>query len=187
VAAVAPKLAPFLLVRHAESPWSPDEGRPLSQAGLAAADELAERLSGFDIAAIHCSPYPRAQQTIAPLARRTGMAITTDNELRERPFGAFAPMTYADAARAAWQNLDAAWPGGESPRAAQQRIVRFTEAIAASRPGRPVVLSTHGNLLALLLNAFDARVGYQFWNALRFPDAFILEVRGPGSAFFSRI
>jgi 2,3-bisphosphoglycerate-dependent phosphoglycerate mutase len=180
-------VASFLLIRHAESPWSPDESRPLSPAGLAAADELAVRLSTLDLDAIYCSPYQRAQQTIAPLAKRLGLAVTTVTDLRERPFGEFAPATYADAARLAWQNLDSSWPGGESPRAAQERIVRFIEMLSASGPRQPLVLSTHGNLLALLLNSFDARVGFEFWNSLRFPDAFSLEVRGPGSARFSRI
>ena len=180
-------MASFLLIRHADSPWLPDEARPLSPAGLIAADELAEQLGSFDIEAIYCSPYLRAQQTIAPLARRSARVVTTVTDLRERPFGSFSPVTFADAARLAWQNPDTSWPDGESPLAAQERIVRFVEMLAASKPRRPVVLSTHGNLLALLLNAFDARIGYDFWNALRFPDAFILEVRGLGSALFSRI
>jgi len=34
----------FLLIRHAEAPWSEDEGRPLSRAGMEAAVAFELRL-----------------------------------------------------------------------------------------------------------------------------------------------
>ena len=40
--------------------------------------------------------------------------------------------------------------------------------------GRHVVISTHGSLLALILNGFDRTFGYDFWSALTFPDVYEL-------------
>ena len=40
----------------------------------------------------------------------------------------------------------------------------------------PVVVSTHGNLLVLLLNYLDAAIGYEFWQGLRIPDVYRVEI-----------
>ena len=41
--------------------------------------------------------------------------------------------------------------------------------------GQHVVVATHGNLLALILNAFDPSFGYEFWRELSFPDVYEVE------------
>jgi 2,3-bisphosphoglycerate-dependent phosphoglycerate mutase len=38
-----------------------------------------------------------------------------------------------------------------------------------------VVVATHGNLLALILNGFDPSFGYEFWRELSFPDVYEVE------------
>ena len=115
------------------------------------------------------------------------LPIARTAELRECLFGDLGAMSFEDASRMAWNDFDVSWPGGESPREAQQRILDFVTTLATHRPGRPVVLSTHGTLLTLLLNAFDARVGYDFWRSLRHPDAFRLQFTGPGHGAFTRL
>ncbi len=40
--------------------------------------------------------------------------------------------------------------------------------------GRHVVISTHGSLLALILNGFDRAFAYDFWHSLTFPDVYEL-------------
>jgi 2,3-bisphosphoglycerate-dependent phosphoglycerate mutase len=49
------------------------------------------------------------------------------------------------------------------------------------------VLVTHGNLLALILNALDPRVGFDEWSALSNPDAFAVDVDQNGPTGFRRI
>jgi 2,3-bisphosphoglycerate-dependent phosphoglycerate mutase len=39
-------------------------------------------------------------------------------------------------------------------------------------------VATHGNLLALVLNALDPRFGYEFWRQLSFPDIYQLALHG---------
>jgi 2,3-bisphosphoglycerate-dependent phosphoglycerate mutase len=40
------------------------------------------------------------------------------------------------------------------------------------------VLGTHGNLLALVLNALDPAFGYEFWCGLSFPDIYQMSFDG---------
>jgi len=62
------------LVRHAEAaPGSPDELRPLTEAGRRAARELGNRLAGEGLVdAVVTSPLLRARETAAAIARVAG-------------------------------------------------------------------------------------------------------------------
>jgi 2,3-bisphosphoglycerate-dependent phosphoglycerate mutase len=177
----------FVLIRHAASPWTPDDARPLSKHGEAGALALVNRLADTDIGHIFSSPYKRAVQTVLPLAASRELPIARAAELRECLFGELGAMSFEDASVLAWSDFDRSWPGGESPRQAQQRILEFVTTLALHGPARPVVLATHGTLLTLLLNAFDATVGYDFWRSLRHPDVFRLEFDAPGRGAFARI
>jgi phosphohistidine phosphatase len=84
------------LVRHAEAaPGDPDDLRPLTAAGKAAAGELGSRLAadGLRPDAVLSSPLLRARQTAAELARALGAELEADERL--------APGADADALRAA--------------------------------------------------------------------------------------
>ena len=50
-----------ILVRHAHAAWTPDENRPLTAGGLAAAASLAERLAHLPVDAVYASPATRAR------------------------------------------------------------------------------------------------------------------------------
>lgn len=82
------------LVRHAKagsrSRWDgPDEARPLSSAGRAQAEAIADRLEKTDPMRLLSSPYVRCVQTLQPLADRVGLAVEHEPALAEgEPFGA---------------------------------------------------------------------------------------------------
>ena len=50
--------------------------------------------------------------------------------------------------------------------------------VAERHVGSQVVLATHGNLLALVLNALDGKFAYEFWRRLSFPDIYQLTFVG---------
>lgn len=177
----------FILIRHAESPWSEDDNRSLSPAGVEAAELLSDRLAAFSIDAIYSSPYRRSVQTVLPLARRRALPVSEVFELRERAIGAFRCASFTDAMAASWSDFELIHPGGESSRAAQTRVLDLVGRLAQRHVSQNVVLATHGNLLALLLNAFDTRVNFDFWKSLAFPDAFELQVLPSGAGMFRRI
>lgn len=180
-------MSTFILIRHADSPWSEDDARPLSPAGLQAAEALPARLGAFHFDAIYSSPYQRAVQTAEPLARHRRMRLAEAHELRERALGSVSNISFLDAMAASWKDFDFAYPGGESSRAAQERILRLIRSLARRHPSQSVVLSTHGNVLALLLNAFDSSIDFAFWRGLTFPDVFELRVLSSSEGVFRRV
>jgi phosphohistidine phosphatase len=83
----------LFVVRHAEAaPGEPDDLRPLTDAGRAAARALGERLAGASPDAVVSSPLLRARETADAIARAAGVEATTDERL--------APGATADDVRA---------------------------------------------------------------------------------------
>lgn len=77
------------LVRHGEV-HNPDgilygrlPGYGLSTVGQQMADVLGEHFADRDVAALIASPLERAQQTAAPIARTTGLDVSSDERLVE--------------------------------------------------------------------------------------------------------
>jgi phosphohistidine phosphatase SixA len=72
----------LILVRHAEAaPGQPDELRPLTPAGRAAARRLAERVGGLHPDAVLSSPLLRARETAAEIAQVAGVELEPDDRL----------------------------------------------------------------------------------------------------------
>lgn len=180
------------LVRHAHARWVPDEMRPLSAEGTRAAEQAAVRwaahLMAPPITHIISSDSLRAQQTVAPLARRLGLPLTLTPDLRERhltsemlPAGAFH-----DAVRATWDDPHFSHAGGECNAAAQARGVSVLETFRQHHENAHVVLSTHGNLLTLILQYYDPSIGFDFWTTLTMPDVIVLTIDAEGGVSHHR-
>jgi phosphohistidine phosphatase SixA len=72
----------LFLVRHAEAaPGEPDELRPLTDAGRAAARALGERLAREQPDAVVTSPHLRARETGDAIARASGLRSQPDERL----------------------------------------------------------------------------------------------------------
>ena len=72
----------IFLVRHAHAaPGEPDELRPLTSEGQAAAEELAARLAAEQPTAVICSPLLRARQTAEAIAGAAGLEAEVDERL----------------------------------------------------------------------------------------------------------
>jgi 2,3-bisphosphoglycerate-dependent phosphoglycerate mutase len=177
----------FYLVRHAHAGWTPDENRPLSAQGRADAGQVADVLVGFPITAIYSSPARRAWETVAPLAARLGLPVHAVPDLRERKLCAGAVDDFFAAVRATWADPSFAHPGGESNAAAQRRGVAVIQGLMERHPTGHVVLGTHGNLLALVLQHFDAGVDFAFWRSLTMPDVYECQVGVDGDALVRRL
>src|SRR5882762_4738361 len=69
-----------ILVRHAEKVIDPSNSDPdLSPAGQARAQEIVRMFGDAGINAIYATQYKRTQQTVKPLADKTGVAVTIVN------------------------------------------------------------------------------------------------------------
>jgi 2,3-bisphosphoglycerate-dependent phosphoglycerate mutase len=164
----------FYLVRHAHADWTPDENRPLSARGRLDADRVAEVLHRLPIAAIYSSPARRARQTVEPLTARLGLSSHIVPDLRERELGHGVVEDFLEAVAATWRDPSFAHPGGETNTAAQQRAVAVVHQLQAQHPDEHLILATHGNLLALMLQHFDPAIDFTFWQSLTMPDIYKL-------------
>ena len=181
-----PGLRPLdvLLVRHAEpvpvgTPGTTDDDRPLTDAGSAAANELADELEDFHITAVYSSPYTRSVRTVTPLAQRRNLHVHLLDDLRERRFSVEPFPDWPAALERAWADADYALPGGESGRAAQRRAVATLDLVRSRHPdGGRVVLGSHGNLISLILQVLEPDVGYAFHMAMPTPAVYRLNHDG---------
>ena len=175
------------LVRHAHSNWTPDETRPLSPTGLKDAQSVARSLTRFPITQILSSPYKRARQTIDPYAERAELTIREDHRFRERDLGDIGLTSFRDAIKKTWLDLDFAYPDGESIHQAQSRALQALAEYLHTDTMKHVVISTHGNLLTIILNHFNARIGYPFWENLTLPDIYRVNTKSTESPEILRI
>jgi 2,3-bisphosphoglycerate-dependent phosphoglycerate mutase len=168
------------VIRHAE-PVAPtgaaeENDRPLSVAGAEAARELAASLAHEPIAAVYSSPYPRALQTAAPTAAAHGLGVELVEDLRERLLSPHPLADWYAEVRRTWSDFDYALPAGESSRVAQSRAGRVIAHLAERHPDARIAAVSHGNLIALLLNARDPGVGFELWEAMPMPAVYEIVV-----------
>ena len=159
--------------------------RPLSEGGCIQAQQVSNILMPTNPSAIYSSPYTRARQTVEPLAERAGLRIHEVYDLRERCLAEGRVVDFHRAVEATWKDFHFAHPGGETNDAAQMRAVSVFEGLAEQQPN--IVLATHGNLLALLLNSFDSSYDFAFWKSMSFPDIYRVEMRTRGTVAIKRI
>jgi 2,3-bisphosphoglycerate-dependent phosphoglycerate mutase len=156
------------LIRHAEpvrpgTPGVEENERPLSERGRADAIRLADDFDSIALDALCSSPCPRARQTIEPIAEQRGIAIETIHDLRERMLTPEPLADWRAHLMRSWSDFDYAPKGGETSRIAQRRMLTALEKVAARyADGGAVAVASHGNIIALALNALDARVDFNF-------------------------
>ena len=95
-------------------------------------------------------------------------------QLREREVPALPLREFEQVIKEAWRSPKVSPLGGESNLHAQTRGIDVLRKIVARHPGQAIVVATHGNLLALIMNALDQSYGYDFWRVLSFPDIYRL-------------
>ena len=166
------------LVRHAHADWEPDDARPLSEAGRSAARTVTELLSAFPIIAIYSSPARRSIETVSDLAERVGLRPAVIPDLRERELPAIPVGDFERVVLESWNAPTIAAAGGESNGAAQTRALAVVRQLVVRHSGQHLVISTHGNLLALILNGLDPAFGHEFWRQLSLPDVYELQLDG---------
>ena len=146
----------ILLARHGQSDWNVARrwqghaDRPLTEAGRAQADALAERLADIEIDVVYASDLRRARETAEAVARRKGLAVEVVPELREVDVGSWSGLTRAEAEEVfpqgfrRWLGGGPGWDDGETYEEMAARVERVVRAIAAKRPHGRVLVVSHG-------------------------------------------
>jgi 2,3-bisphosphoglycerate-dependent phosphoglycerate mutase len=167
------------LIRHCQATGQAPDA-PLTPTGAQQAVALAAALAPFAIEQIVSSPYMRATQSVTPLAELLDLPIRTDARLVERVLSGAPIDDWVNALRATFDDVELAFPGGETSRAASERAVAaINEALAHG--ARVLAIASHGNLLSLVLRHFDPALGFAEWQAMRNPDVYRVAL-GDGSA-----
>ncbi|MGL4338456.1 MAG: histidine phosphatase family protein [Turicibacter sp.] len=162
-------------VRHAHSSYTPEERvRPLSPKGLDDATKVSNLLKDESIDVIISSPYRRAIQTVQELANQLKLEILIEENLKERPLSASSVDNFNEAISKVWNDWTFYFPGGESNYAAFKRGIAAMNEILSTYKGQSILISTHGNLMVLMMNYFDSSYSFEFWKQLDMPDIYML-------------
>ncbi len=154
-------------VRHGETAWNVEtrfQGHldiPLNATGRWQVARLAAALVDEGIAAIYASDLSRALQTAQALGEALSLPVVTEPRLRERSFGVFQALTWAEvearwpaeARRWTQRDPDFAPEGGESLAAMSARCVGAVTALARAHAGQTIAVITHGGVLDCLYRA----------------------------------
>jgi len=171
------------LIRHAQTRYVPhelDEDRPLTATGREQAAALSRALHALEIEEIHSSPFRRCVDTIGPFAERAGLAVAHVTGLRERCFTRDLVHDWDTLWKKVWTDFDFALPDGESSRQAQARMYEATLHVVTRSRARTLAISSHGNVIGLLLQHIDRRFSFEHACSIRNPD--VLRITFDGAA-----
>ena len=151
----------ILLVRHATTAatgkrlggWTP--GVHLDEKGVAQAEATAQRIvdSGADVAAVYASPLERTQDTATIIAKAVGRRVRTRKGLGEVDYGDWTDRPLGQLRRRKdWAVIQQTpsrftFPGGESIRGAQSRVVEELERLAREHPKDTIVAVSHADVI----------------------------------------
>jgi probable phosphomutase (TIGR03848 family) len=126
-------------------------GIDLSEKGIEQARAAAERVAVLTVAAVYASPIERTTQTAGYIATRLGLEVRPLPGAIEADYGDWTGGKISDLAKTdEWRVVQAApsravFPGGESLRAMQSRMVDALDAIVASHAHETVVIVSHAD------------------------------------------
>ncbi len=127
--------------------------------GLRQAQRIAERLSGFPVAAIYSSPLQRARVTAEIIGTQLHRPILCDDRLKEYDFGVVSGLTWegvvAHHPEFAKRWMDDAWAvpieGSEGRAHFAARVAAALEDILAQQPDQHVAVVAHGGTFSVYL------------------------------------
>ena len=149
------------IVRHGETAWNAEhrvQGQldvPLNSIGQAQAQAAAKVLAREKFDAIYSSDLSRALQTAQPTATLFSLKVLAEKDLRERHYGIFERLTYAevktrypeDYARFEARDPEYAFRTGESLKDFSARSIAVISRIADQNKDQRILVFTHGGVL----------------------------------------
>ncbi|MDC3415311.1 histidine phosphatase family protein [Aquibacillus salsiterrae] len=171
----------LLLIRHCNAEGQHSDS-PLTREGIKQARVLADFLEqvNYPVDRIISSPYLRAIESIKPYADNHHVSVETDERLKERLLSEEPIDDWLDVLQQSFQDPDFRLRGGESSNDALARSFSIVQDTLESNQHDNVVLVTHGNLLAILLNEFEKSYGFDEWKQFSNPDVFMVEITPDG-------
>jgi len=157
-------LTRICLVRHGETEWNAErriQGQidiGLNAAGLRQAQAAGRWLKAAGISALYASDLKRAWATGLAIGQAVGVQPVPVPELRERRYGIFEGLTYAEAetrypdgyAAFEGRNADYAFEHGESLKVMYERVTGKLKELAQRHLGESIVVVVHGGVLDVI-------------------------------------
>lgn len=153
------------LVRHGQTAWNTEERAqghtdiPLDETGIKQAAFLSEMLAEEPIQLVLTSDLQRSAMTARSIAERLSVPLEATPLLRERTFGEWEGLPYAEVGRRLGAEVperglsalyEACPPGGESMQMTWERIRPMTERLFQQKENTLVV--SHGGTSSLMLS-----------------------------------
>lgn len=154
----------LIAIRHGETAWNAlgrlqgHQDIPLNEVGQAQALRVAAALRDEGIDHLYSSDLLRARQTAQAAADVLGLPVHIEPGLRERGFGVFEGLSFADLEREhpehalRWKRREPDYrpDGGESLLDLQERVLASLTRIAQAHPGQHVAVVAHGGVLDMV-------------------------------------
>ncbi|MET3806124.1 putative phosphoglycerate mutase [Nakamurella sp. UYEF19] len=133
-------------------------GVSLDDKGREQAEAVATRLAGITLDALISSPMDRCQQTVAPLAAASGLAVRLEPRLAEVDYGDWTGRALKDlSGEELWRTVQghpsaAVFPGGEGLAAVGMRAVGAIRELSAEYgPDAVILVCSHGDVIKAIL------------------------------------
>jgi broad specificity phosphatase PhoE len=180
VPAPAAGVTRLYLVRHGQALSNLDKPPDLPKVQLDHLTDLGHRqaaaagraLSGLGIGSVLVSPAQRAKETAKDLAKAAGVSETAEEErLGSLKLGKRADghdLTWPEREAELRSGRDPGPPGGESMEAVAERVGALVRELARRPDPKPVVLVSHGEVIASWLGKLD---GVPSWKRYPGPRA----------------
>jgi probable phosphomutase (TIGR03848 family) len=126
-------------------------GIDLSEKGVEQAENAASRLASLAVGAVYASPIERTTQTAQCIAARFGLPVVALDGVIEADYGEWTGGKIAELAKTEeWKVVQVApsrarFPGGESIREMQSRMVGAIDAVVAEHPNQTIVVVSHAD------------------------------------------
>ncbi len=146
-------MATLFLIRHATNDWVGKRlagwtpGVSLNEEGRRQAAALARRLADVPLTAIYSSPLERAVETAEAIARLQGLTVRILEAVGEVRFGALEGESLESLSKSElWQAIQfypsgVRFPGGESVREMQSRVVAGLETLLQVHPAQEEIVA----------------------------------------------
>ena len=156
-AAKPPPFTTLVLVRHGVTEETGPilsgrrPGIGLSEKGREQAEAAGRRLASLPVAAVYSSPLERCRQTAEAVAAPHGLPVHDVPGLFEADYGEWSGRKIEELRGTdLWKLVQVTpsavrFPGGESVREMQSRIIGAVEAIVEAHPGQLVVAASHAD------------------------------------------
>jgi broad specificity phosphatase PhoE len=132
---------------------------PLTQEGIDATKDRAEKLEGIIFDAIFCSDIERARKSLEILLKGLDININVNysTEIRELNFGQLTGKKIDDVREIVLHHKSHTWkhyPDGESGDSLSKRVITFVETVLDKYKGKTLLFMTHYGVIETILKHY---------------------------------